>query len=94
MKEQYRARGGVRRTIGAFALGTTVGGIVALLFAPASGRETRRQIRLKANALKRNADELRETASEKLAVARTWVMNHIPNGHAKRLPRRRHPANA
>jgi gas vesicle protein len=94
MKEQYRARGGVRRTIGVFAVGTAVGSIVALLFAPASGRETRRQIRLKANALKRNADELRETASEKLAVARTWVMNHIPNGHAKRLPRRRHPANA
>ena len=93
MKEQYRARGGIRRTIGTFALGTAVGGIVALLFAPASGRETRRQIRLKANALKRNAEELRDTAAQKLSVARTWVMSHVSNGHAKRLPRRRHPAN-
>ena len=94
MREQYRARGGARRTIGVFALGTAVGGIVALLFAPASGRETRRQIRVKINALKRNADELRETAAEKFSVARSWVMNHVPNGHAKHLPRRRHAANA
>ena len=94
MKEQSRARGGVRRTIGTFAFGAAVGSILALLFAPASGRETRRQIRLRAQALRRNAEELRETAAEKLAVARLWVMNHVPNGHAKRLPRRRHPANA
>ena len=94
MKEQARARGGVRRTVGAFALGTAIGGIVALLFAPCSGRETRRQIRLKTQALRRNAEELRETAAERFAVARTWVLNHVPNGHAKRLPRRRHPANA
>ena len=92
--KQYPARGGVRRTIGVFALGTAVGGIVALLFAPCSGREMRRQIRLKANALKRNAEELRDTAAEKLSVARTWVMNHVSNGHAKRLPRRRHLANS
>ena len=90
MKEQYRARGGVRRAIGVFALGATVGGILGLLFAPASGRETRRQIRLRVNTLKRDAKELRVAAVQKFGVARTWVMNHIPtNGHAKRLPRRR-----
>jgi gas vesicle protein len=51
-----------------FALGALVGGVLALLLAPASGEETRRRLGAAARRLSRDArrtiDEARETVAE------------------------------
>ena len=103
MREPQRTSG-IGRTIGAFALGATIGGVTALLFAPASGRVTRRRIALKVRALRqqagrqlgrtkkllaRKAEDLREVTTEKLHDARKWVTGHLANGNGKH-PARRH----
>lgn len=82
--KQERKQGGIVRTIGAFALGATAGAIVALLYAPASGKETRRQIANRVRTLKKNAVQLKAEAAERLVQARTWMTQHFSNGHAKR----------
>ncbi|MBI3087805.1 MAG: YtxH domain-containing protein [Candidatus Omnitrophica bacterium] len=84
-----RRGSGVGRAVGAFALGATLGSIVALLFAPADGRTTRRQIGLKVRELQSGAKQLQRNATRKIRDARTWVMDHMPNGHAKRPLRRK-----
>ncbi len=95
----------IAKTVGIIAIGATAGSIVTLLFAPASGRVTRRRIGLKVRALRREtvrqigqakkllavkAQNLRETASEGLVHAREWVQAQAGNGHSVRRTARRH----
>ena len=90
MKERPR-RIGKGRTVLAFALGATAGSILALLYAPASGKVTRRRLVMRAQTARRaalrklgtaqrefahKAEEVRETATE-------WIAEHLPNGHAR-----------
>ena len=97
MKELRRGNG-VARTVGMFALGAATGSIIALLFAPASGRVTRRRIALKVRAMKqqtirqlgrtkkllaRKAEDLREATTERILHARDWVAGHVANGNGK-----------
>ena len=101
MKEIKEQRQGndLGRTLGMFVAGAAAGSIVALLFAPASGRVTRRRIGMKLRAVQRDAarqfgqvqrrlarkaETLREAASEKLSDAREWVAGHVANGHHRR----------
>ena len=82
---QRRGRG---RTLAAFALGATAGGILALLFAPASGRVTRQRLAMGVRKLQRlgvrrlgqttklianKGGHVREAASE-------WITEHVTNG--------------
>ena len=98
-----KARYSPFRTFGAFALGATAGSIAALLYAPASGRVTRRRIGMKFHALQqqtgrklgqaqrllaRKAQRLQRTAVRKLQDARHWMTDHVVNGHAKWAGRR------
>ena len=98
-----RRRGSAVRTFCIFALGAAAVSIVALLFAPASGKVTRRRIGLKIRAMRRQASQqivttkrllarkastLRRAATRRLQYARTWVTNHVTNGHSRRPARR------
>ena len=98
-----RARYNPFRIFGAFALGATAGSLVALLYAPASGRVTRQRIGMQFRALQhttgrklgqaqrllaRKAQRLQRTAVRKLHAARIWMTEHVANGHAKRAGRR------
>ncbi len=97
MKENRR-RGGLG-TFLAFALGTTVGSIVALLCAPASGQVTRRRIALKVRHLQREAARRlgrtqRVLATRALQVreaATEWIADRFPhrNGNGRHAIRRR-----
>lgn len=109
MKQEVRfrepvRRGGIGRTVSAFALGATVGSIVALLCAPASGKVTRKRIAMRMRALRqqtvkqlgktqrilaRRAEGLREATTQRLHHAREWVAEHITNGNGKRALRQR-----
>ena len=96
--EKRRGRNAVQ-TVGIFALGAAAGSIIALLFAPASGRVTRRRIGLKLRSMQRStarqlgqarrilakkAVYLRDSATEKFSHARDWVAGHVSNGHTVR----------
>ncbi len=98
-----KARYNPFRMFGAFALGATAGSLVALLYAPASGRVTRRRIGMKFRTLQhatgrklgqaqrllaRKAQHLQRTAVRKFQDAREWMTEHVANGHAKRAGRR------
>ena len=98
-----RARYNPFRVFGAFALGATAGSLVALLYAPASGRVTRGRLGMKFRALQhttgrklgqaqrllaRKAQRLQRTAVRKLHAARIWMTEQVTNGHAKRAGRR------
>ena len=78
----------IGQAVGLFALGAAVGSLVALLYAPASGKETRRRIGMRMRTLKQKTAQLREVASERINDAREWFTEHLPNGHAKRPLRR------
>lgn len=84
-------RDGFGRTLGVFALGATMGSIIALLYAPASGDVTRRRIRTKfqrvQTQLAKQARQLREAAVERVGQTREWVMERLPIANG------RHPAN-
>lgn len=85
---QTRQRGGVGRTVGIFALGAAAGSLLALLFAPASGKETRKRIQLKVRELQQATATLQRAATKKIKTARAWVMDHMPNnGHVRRPAR-------
>ena len=102
--KEIRRGQGVGRAVGIFALGAATGGIIALLFAPASGCVTRRRIALKVRAMRRQtiqqlsrtkrllarkAEDLRETTTEKLHDARAWVAHRLVDGNGHREVRRR-----
>ena len=85
---QDRSRGGVRQALGTFVLGAAAGSVLALLYAPASGRVTRKRIALKFRAVQRSATVLRDRAARRITTAREWITAHTGgNGHAKRLQR-------
>jgi gas vesicle protein len=50
--------------------GAVIGGIIALLYAPKSGKETREQIKNKFEELERDLENLKEQASQKTGKAR------------------------
>ena len=100
MKENHSGRG---KAFGAFVLGAAAGSAVALLFAPASGRITRRRIAMKFKAvgrstsrqlqlarkvLVRKATYLRSAAAEKLGDTRQWLAQQVSNNGRRPLPRR------
>ena len=88
MKESRR-QSGIGRAIGAFTLGAAAGSVLALLYAPASGKVTRKRIAMKLRTFKQTAahrlGDLREVATEKVSDARRWVLDRISssNGHRK-----------
>ncbi len=67
-----RRRSHVAQELALLGTGMIVGGAVALIFAPASGRETRQQLRKK-------ADELSDVAAEKLRELRDEVRPRLGN---------------
>ena len=98
---ENRRRGGIFGTVCGFALGATVGSITALLYAPASGKVTRRRLALKARNLQRTAirrlgqtQRVLATRAELVRDAATeWIAQHVPHGngrHAIRPRRVRH----
>ena len=98
MMKENRRRGGLR-TFLAFTLGAVVGGIVALLYAPASGQVTRRRIALKVRSLQRatvrrlgrTQRELASRANQVREAATEWIADRFPhrNGNGRHLIRRR-----
>jgi len=95
--------GNFLKAAGVFALGAGVGSIVALLFAPASGKVTRRRIGYKLQAMRRatvkqlqqtrrlliaKAGDAREAATQQLNHARAWITTRMTNGHGKPSRRR------
>ena len=88
------------RTVAAFAIGATAGSIVALLYAPASGKLTRRRIGLKmrqfrtatGRRLVQTRQALVRQAGHVQKAATGWIADHLPhetNGRHRTL-RRRH----
>ena len=98
MKEQRR-RGGAFRTVAAFGLGATAGSIIALLYAPASGKVTRRRLAMRARNLQRATmrrlgQTQRALATRAVRVrdaATRWITNHsvVRNGNGRHTIRHR-----
>ena len=104
MKPNQRAQWG--KTAGIFALGAAAGSVIALLYAPASGRTTRKKIGMKFKSLQRStaqqvlrakkvlarkAGTLQRAATEKLEDTREWLVERMSNGkHPHPAPRRVH----
>lgn len=82
-----RPRTGLLRTIMAFGIGATAGSIVALLFAPASGKVTRKKLATRFREVQRVAGG---KLNKSITQARTWVMSHVSNGHGRRPLRPHH----
>ena len=83
---------------GLVALGAAAGSVLALLFAPASGKVTRKQIGYKIRGLGRStarqlnqtkrvlakkAGAIRNAASEKLGDTREWLLERVASGNGK-----------
>lgn len=87
---------GYGRTVAAFAIGATAGSVLALLFAPASGKVTRRrlfqQVKNTQRAIGRKLGVATKTLMKKAEYAREaageWITSHVGNGHPR--PTRRH----
>ena len=98
MKENRR-RGGALRTAAAFTFGAAAGSIVALLYAPASGRVTRKRIVMRVQNLKRTAARrlgqtqrvLASKAADVREAATEWIAEHVPhrNGNGRHPIRHR-----
>ena len=88
---------------GAFALGATAGSAAALLLAPASGQATRKRLASKFRSMGRSAtrglqqsrkllakraDLWKDAAVERIGDTREWLMERIPNGKHRPMPRR------
>lgn len=86
MREQRRGNG-LGRTLAAFGIGAAAGSVLALLYAPASGQVTRKRIATRFRTLRRKAEQLKDTATERIGDARTWVMQriHTTNGNGRRV---------
>ena len=97
MIKENRQRGGGVRTFLAFALGATVGSIVALLYAPASGQVTRRRLAMKARTLQRAAlrrlgetQRALATRAERVRdAAAEWIGDHVPHSNGRHTIRHR-----
>ena len=96
-------RAGWGKAVGGFALGAAAGSTVALLFAPASGKITRKHLAMSVKSAQRaagqkilrakkllakKADYLRGTASEKFEDTRDWLAQRM--NHRQPAPRRVH----
>lgn len=93
-----RPRSTKGKTVVAFALGATIGSIVALLYAPAAGKVTRQRLAMRARDARRAAERKLLHARKLLAHraeavrenATEWIQERMQNGH--RRPLRRRPA--
>ena len=94
MKEQRRG-GGRFRTVAAFGLGATVGSIIALLYAPASGQVTRRRLAMKARTLQRatmrRLGQTQRALATRAVLVRQAAQRWITNHSAARNGNGRHP---
>lgn len=86
---------GVESFLAGFLLGGIVGAGVALLFAPASGEETREQIAMRANKVyedgKEGAEYVRKLVQEEVAAVRDGaekVKNAVHDGVEKIKPKK------
>lgn len=87
MKEE-RQRKGIFQMAAAFAVGATAGSLIALLYAPASGKEIRRRFAQRARTLQRQA--LRRLGQTQRTLARQaahlreaatgWLVDRVPHG--------------
>lgn len=75
-----RDGGSSGHTILAFALGALAGAVVALLYAPASGEDTRRKLRAKARAGKDRVTDLAEDGRDYLRRQRENVADAVEHG--------------
>lgn len=57
--------------------GAAIGGVIALLYAPQSGKETRDQIRKKFEELEQEMDTLKEKASQKAGKVKEDIASRI-----------------
>ena len=101
--KQGRKIGRIAGTVGTFAAGATLGSVLGLLFAPASGKVLRKRIGMKVRTfehtaqrnikqakklLARKADNLREAAAEKLGQSREWITERLASNNNKHPSRR------
>lgn len=91
-----RGWGRVGLATGTFAIGAAAGSVLALLFAPASGRAIRKRIghqfKQTQKLLAKKTGVLREAALDKLGETREWLQERVlahSNGNGKRSLRRR-----
>ncbi len=87
---ETRRTGGVRQAVGTFTIAAAVGALCALLYAPASGRVTRKRIAFKVRALRRSATVLRDKAAKRITYAREWVQGRMTGSANGRHLRRQH----
>lgn len=97
-------RRGWGKAVGGFALGAAAGSTAALLFAPASGKATRKRMVLQLKSIERKAEQrilrakklltrkaglLRDNAVGKLEDTREWLEDRLGNhNHRQPAPRR------
>lgn len=77
MSESHGDHGSVTTNLLAFLLGVAVGATVAILYAPASGAETRAQLAEKANQVREKASHLGEQVAERAGHLREQVVARI-----------------
>ena len=90
---------GLGKAAEAFTLGAAAGSLLAILFAPVSGRVARKRIGLKFRSLEQStarqlrqtkkllakkADLLREAATEKLGNTKDWLVHRLGPSNGKR----------
>ena len=93
--KQVRRRGGALRSAAVFTLGAAVGSICALLYAPASGRHTRRRIAMRVHTLRKETGRKLGRTSRALATqavqvreaATGWITEHIPHANGRQTRR-------
>ncbi|MBI3321857.1 MAG: YtxH domain-containing protein [Candidatus Omnitrophica bacterium] len=95
MKDSRR-QGRTFLTVASFVLGTAIGSIATLLYAPASGQVTRRRLALRVRNLQRKA--LRQLGQTKRVLANRaesvreaateWIAGHVPHGNGRHPIRR------
>ena len=93
MKGNRRRGKGLVQAAASFVLGTLAGGIVTLLYAPASGPVTRRRLLMKARGLQRTAVQRLGRAQRALATKAERVREAAAGWVTDRFPARngRHP---
>lgn len=75
---QVRSRRRMGETAAVFAVGTALGSLLGVLFAPASGQVTRKRFLKELRSARRIASE---RIGRRLTDAREWLMDHVVNGH-------------
>jgi gas vesicle protein len=83
MSEEHKERNIVTAMLAGVGLGALVGSVVALLFAPQSGTETREDIKAAAEKLKDKAEELSKTISETAQTAYDKSRDVVENASSK-----------